>query len=139
MSNSNTNKYSLNFDHVALSVSDVDRSAEFYQQAFNLKEITNRTRKPGIRWFSFGDGRELHLISIYHGEIKLVKAVHFALSTNQFDLFTSNLEAKKIPYTDFPGKTNQINYRADGIKQIFIQDPDGYWVEVNSVGSDQNS
>lgn len=126
--------FSVSFDHVALSVSDVDRSAEFYQRAFNLKEITNRTGKEGIRWFSFGDGTELHLISIYHREIKLHKAVHFALTTDDFDSVIKNLEALEIPYTDFPGNINQINFRADGIKQVFIEDPDGYWVEVNSVG-----
>jgi catechol 2,3-dioxygenase-like lactoylglutathione lyase family enzyme len=126
--------YSLAFDHVALSVKDVNRSAEFYQRAFNLEEIKNRTEKEGIRWFSFGDGRELHLISIYDTDIKLVKAAHFALTTSEFDVFIKNLEALEIPYTDFPGNINQINIRADGIKQVFIQDPDGYWIEVNSVG-----
>jgi lactoylglutathione lyase len=29
---------------------------------------------------------------------------------------------------------NKINIRADGVKQIFFQDPDGYWIEVNSIG-----
>ena len=31
-------------------------------------------------------------------------------------------------------EVSKINIRADGIKQIFFQDPDGYWIEVNSVG-----
>jgi len=124
---------SLIFNHVALLVNDLDRSAEFYQRAFNFQEIVNRTEKEGIRWFSFGDGRELHLISIYDGDIKLHKAVHFAFSTDDFDAVIKNLEQAEIPYTDWPGNVNQINLRADGIKQVFIQDPDGYWIEVNSV------
>ena len=38
-----------------------------------------------------------------------------------------------VTYSDWPGTPNTINIRADGIKQIFFQDPDGYWIEVNNV------
>ena len=44
------------------------------------------------------------------------------------------LDKMKIIYSDWPGNSNKINIRADGIKQIFFQDPDGYWIEVNSLG-----
>ncbi|HZV69551.1 MAG TPA: hypothetical protein VFG10_08405 [Saprospiraceae bacterium] len=40
----------------------------------------------------------------------------------------------KITYSDWPGVKHKVNIRADGIKQIFFQDPDGYWIEVNSIG-----
>lgn len=33
----------------------------------------------------------------------------------------------------WPEISNKINIRADGIKQNFFQDPDGYWIEVDSV------
>ena len=39
----------------------------------------------------------------------------------------------KIKFSDWPGTPNTVNKRADGIKQIFFQDIDGYWIEVNSV------
>jgi catechol 2,3-dioxygenase-like lactoylglutathione lyase family enzyme len=133
-SRKSTSKYTVIFDHVALSVNDVDKSVEFYQKTFNLKEITNRTRKEGIRWLSFDDGRELHLISIYGGEVKLPKAVHFAISTSQFDTLIQHLEDINVPYTDWPGTIGKINFRADGIKQVFLQDPDDFWIEINSVG-----
>ena len=38
-----------------------------------------------------------------------------------------------IEYSDFPGNLNKINIRPDGITQVFFQDPDGYWIEVNSI------
>ncbi|MEM7108025.1 MAG: hypothetical protein AAF519_07350 [Bacteroidota bacterium] len=47
----------------------------------NLKEITNRTKNPGIRWFSLGEGKELHLVSTVPGDAKINKVVHFALTT----------------------------------------------------------
>ena len=121
------------FNHLALSVADVDRSAEFYKDVLGLEEITNRTKMEGIRWFSFNEGKELHLISVIKEKVTINKAVHFALTTPDFDNFVKILESKDIKYSDWLGTEGKINIRADGIKQIFFQDPDGYWIEVNSV------
>lgn len=125
--------FNLTFNHIALSVKDVNRSAEFYGSILKLQEITNRTKMDGIRWFSMGEARELHLISIVKENVSINKAVHVALSTSNFDAFVKVLEKNKIVYSDWPGALNKINIRADGVKQVFFQDPDGYWIEVNSV------
>jgi lactoylglutathione lyase len=77
----------------------------------------------------------LHLISFLKEPVTINKAVHIALTTSNFDAFVKTLETKNIPYSDWPGIPNKINIRADGIKQIFFQDPNGYWIEVNSVGN----
>ena len=88
----------------------------------------------GIRWFSLGEGKELHLISIIKDNVTINKAVHLALTTSNFDNFIKTLERTNIVYSDWTGTPHKINIRADGIKQIYFQDPDGYWIEVNSVG-----
>jgi len=124
---------SFTFNHLALSVKDVDQSAQFYKDVIGLEEITNRTEINGIRWFSFGEGKELHLISVLKEPVTINKAVHFALSTLSFDAFVEKLNEAKILYSNWPGTENKITIRADGIKQIYLQDPDGYWIEVNSV------
>ena len=121
---------------MALSVKDVNRSAEFYKTVMNLPEITNRTEMKGIRWFSLGNNQELHLISILPGTVTITKAVHLGLSSSHLDAFIKKLAALKIIYSDWPGKPNTVNIRADGIKQIFFQDPDGYWIEVNDAVQD---
>jgi catechol-2,3-dioxygenase len=59
-----TTSIDIVLNHLALSVTDVDSSAEFYRTVLNLQEITNKTRIDGIRWLSLGEGKELHLISI---------------------------------------------------------------------------
>ena len=128
-----TTSSSFTFNHLALSVSDVDRSAEFYKDVLGLEEITNRTKMEGIRWFSFNEAKELHLISVIKEKVTINKAVHFALTTPDFDNFVKILESKDIKYSDWLGTEGKINIRADGIKQIFFQDPEGYWIEVNSV------
>jgi lactoylglutathione lyase len=125
--------FNFTFNHLALSVKDVDRSAEFYKNVLNLREITNRTKIEGIRWFSFSDGKELHLISILSEKVTINKAVHFALTSSNFDALIKSLTEMNITYSDWPGTPNTINIRADGIKQVFFQDPDGYWIEVNNV------
>ena len=107
-------KLNFSFNHVAISVTDLERSCTF----------------------TTGNGIELHLISTIKERVKINKAVHFALSTKDFDKFIQNLDGKKIPYSDWPGTPQKINVRADGIRQVFLQDPDGYWIEVNSVSQE---
>lgn len=131
----NAQDTNFTFNHIALSVKSLNESANFYKEVLQLQEITNKTKMEGIRWFSFGEGKELHLISFLKEPVTINKAVHFALSTSNFDAFLKILETKKIPYSDWPGTPNKINIRADGIKQIFFQDPNSYWIEVNSVGN----
>ena len=125
--------FNLTFNHLALSVKDANRSADFYGNILKFQEITNRTKMDGRRWFSLGEGKELHLILTLKENVSVNKAVHLALTTPNFDSFVKMLEKMNVVYSDWPGTLNKINIRADGIKQIFFQDPDGYWIEANSV------
>ena len=123
------------FNHVALSVTDLERSADYYSDVFGLNEIENLGGAEGIRWFSLGEGKELHLISIINEPVTLNKAVHFAVSTPDFDGFIERLKNGGIDYSSWAGETGSITVRADGVRQVYVQDPDGYWIEVNSAGS----
>ena len=129
----NNMEYSFSLDHMALSVKDVDSSVDFYKNVLGLKEITNRTKIEGIRWLTLSDGTELHLISIIRDSFTLNKAIHLGLSTPNFDSFIKRLKILKIDYSDWPGKPQTVNLRTDGIKQIYFQDLDGYWIEVNNI------
>lgn len=51
------------------------------------------------------------------------------------DGLVKRLKELKIAYSDWPGKPNTVTVRADGVKQIYLQDPDGYWIEVNDAGA----
>jgi lactoylglutathione lyase len=127
--------FDLKMDHTALSVQNVDRSAAFYTNILKLQEITNKTKKEGIRWISLGDGKELHLVSTIKEPVTINKAVHLAFKCPHFDALIKMLESEKITYSDWSGTLNKITVRADGIQQIYFQDPDGYWIEVNSVAN----
>mgnify|MGYP003644129465 CR=1 FL=1 len=128
-----SNLFSLTLNHNAISVKDVNRSVAFYKNVLHLQEITNRTEKEGIRWMSLGEGKELHLISTIKEPVFINKAVHVAFTTNEFENFINVLKEMKITYSDWVGTLNKISIRADGIKQVYIQDPDGYWIEINST------
>ncbi len=128
----------LSFNHIALSVKDLDRSASFYKDVMKLTEITNNSGRTGIRWFSLSGGRELHLI-LNPESVLINKSLHIAFASSSFDGFLKHMNDLKIPYSDFEGKLQAVNTRGDGIKQIYFQDPDGYWLEVNSVGARSTS
>jgi lactoylglutathione lyase len=124
--------FDFTFNHIALSVKDLNASVEFYKKVFQLPEITNRTANPNIRWVSLHEGKELHLISNAE-PVKLNKSVHLALTINDLEAFQKHLSQLKIPYSDWAGNANTVTTRADGVKQIYVQDPDGYWIEINNA------
>lgn len=127
--NENTMQFSV--DHYAINVNNLQRSVNFYQSVFGIKEIHNGTEKSHIRWFRLGDRQELHIISVENLKLQIPKGVHLALTTADIPLFVEHLKTLNISYFDWPGKENAISVRPDKVKQVYIQDPDGYWIEIN--------
>ncbi|WP_047545930.1 VOC family protein [Psychroserpens sp. Hel_I_66] len=119
-------------DHIALSVKNVNESIAFYQKVLQLKEIKNTASSSKTRWLSFGDGKQLHLIPRPDAEIKTNKAVHFALSTYDLKSFKEHLKTLEINYSDWRDTTEKNYIRDDGIEQVYFQDPNGYWIEINN-------
>lgn len=122
--------FSLN--HVALSVKDVDASIAFYKKVFRLTEIENTASNSKTRWLSLDEGKQLHLIPRPEFTVKTNKAVHFALATASIDLFIDHLVTLKIDFSDWKNTPDKGYIRKDGIQQVYFQDPDGHWVEVNN-------
>ena len=120
-------------DHYAINVDNLDRSVAFYQDIFDLKEIKDGTELDHIRWFRLGSSEELHIIQVDSLYKKLPKGVHLALRTLDLESFRESLTHKNIPYFDWPGKASEVSIRPDGVHQLYIQDPDGYWIEVNDA------
>ncbi len=125
--------HTFSLNHIALSVKDVNVSIAFYQSVLQLEEIENTASDSPTRWLSLGSGQQLHLIPRPELEVKVNKAVHFALNTPDMDAFVAHLVALDVHYTDWLDTPNRDYIRKDGIKQVYFQDPDGYWVEVNDA------
>lgn len=122
--------FSFKKDHDALLVKDLQVAAEFYQNILGLKEIPNGGLPDHIRWFQLDDKVQLHLIEDKEDVVK-TKGVHFALNTPKFERFMEHLKANNVAFENWPGEKETTNARPDGVKQIYLQDPDGYWIEVN--------
>lgn len=125
----------LSFDHYTIKVSDLEASISFYNKVLGLDEIKNRTEKPHIRWFSLGNGTELHIVEGETEEIRTNIGVHLALKLVNFDKFIDHLKSHEVKPHNSKGKRGKITTRADGVRQVYFQDPDGYWIEVNEAGS----
>lgn len=120
-------------NHIAISVKDVDVSVDFYQKVLQLKEIQNTASNSKTRWLQLEEQKQLHLIPRPNLEVKTNKAVHFALATNNIETFISHLLDLGVEYSDWTGTPNKDYIRKDGVQQVYFQDPDGYWVEVNNA------
>lgn len=124
--------HSFSFNHIALAVKDVTASVAFYKSVLNLMEIPNTASSSKTRWLLLNKDVQLHLIPRPNAEINTNKAVHFALATPDLDWFIKTLNALNIDYSDWTNSPNKDYVRKDGIKQVYFQDPDGYWIEVNN-------
>ena len=124
---------SFSLNHIALSVQDVDESIAFYQKVFQFEEIENTASNSTTRWLSISEEKQLHLIPRPDEEIKINKAVHFALSTSDLKSFIAHLESLNIDYSDWRNTPKKDYVRKDGILQVYFQDPNGFWIEVNNA------
>ncbi len=124
------------FDHFALLVSDLGRAATFYQEVIGLREIENATQQKHIRWFSLGGERSLHLIeSTDAATLSRHKSVHLALTVADLDSFMKKMHRSEQYFENWQGVADSTNLRPDGVAQIYFQDPDGYWIEVNDAAA----
>jgi hypothetical protein len=61
-----------------------------------------------------------------------------AFSPKNFELFIDNLKENEVNFSNWKGELNKIQERVDGKRQIWIQDPQGYWIEINDIHSKPN-
>ena len=120
-------------DHAAVHVADLDRSVAFYRGLFGVAEAPTPGDPAVIRWLDLGGGASLHLIRYPGGVPPTTKAVHFALRVLDLDAVVARAQARGVPYSDWPGVAGAVSVRGDGVRQIYVQDPDGYWIEVNEA------
>ncbi len=122
----------LAFDHQALQVTDLAESAAFYADVLGLREIPEPSGLEIIRWFDLGNGQQLHLIALDEPQV-ISKATHFALAVHDLDAFLDHLRSNGVRYSDWAGTAGMVSDRADGVRQVYIQDPDEHWIEINTA------
>ena len=129
--------FDIQIDHVTLLVSDVDRSADFYLKILMLTEFeTPWGKTPMGRMFSIGAAGELHLAKGEATANEPDKRSHYAFRVKEFDDYLVFLKDNGVNYGSFEGTPGVFQTRPDGVRQVYFQDPDGYWIEVNSGPGD---
>jgi len=118
-------------DHIALLVRDLEESVAFLTRVLGLTEGVNPMGGTHIRWIEIGDGRRFHLQAGDVSKVHVEKQTHFALSATDFDAVLARFRAQNIAFTDMAGTLGAINTRPDGMRAVFLRDPNGYWFEVN--------
>jgi lactoylglutathione lyase len=126
----------VRLDHVALHVADTQKSIDFYQGAFGLEEIPSPFLPGGPRWLAFAGGLALHLQPGRTQPVGASRRIHFAVTLPSLDPVLVYLRAHQILWVDSAERPGRISRtRTDGVQQIFFQDPDGYWIEVNDMAA----
>jgi catechol 2,3-dioxygenase-like lactoylglutathione lyase family enzyme len=127
--------YDLEFDHYTILVKNLEKSAEFYENILQLKEVDTPWGEDlalPVLFFDIGNNQQLHVTQQENESIKLSKIIHIAYTVKDFDGYLEFLNEKGIEYGDWSGKNKKFQTRIDGVKQIYFQDPDGYWIEINN-------
>ena len=125
-------------DHVTLIVKDLELSRQFYCDLLGMHEIYRPSFSFGGKWFQVGDA-QIHLI-LEHDESgpvgentstqkKSSRNRHFALEIEDGHAAAKFFQDRGIPLVAGPQE------RPDGVVQIFVNDPDGYVVELCSPPS----
>lgn len=117
-------------NHIAVSVTDLEESEEFYRDIIGLKQIDEPFNVGMHAWFDIG-GSELHIIASADERTEHDIGSHLCFSVPDMDAFVQNLAENGITYYDFEENEGEMTLRPDGVHQIYFTDPDGYWVEVN--------
>ncbi len=129
----------LRLHHVAIIVTDLDRSAAFYQQLFGLSPIPRPPFPiPGL-WLGVGD-LQVHLTVHAPGNFRSRQVdnddIHFAFNTRDFEGLVTQAHAmgfsEDAPRDD-PMHMILKRQGMAGFPQLYLMDPDRNIIEVNGA------
>lgn len=123
-------------NHIAVYVNDLKTSTDFYSDIIGLEKMEEPFKDGRHTWFTLGVQGQLHLISGAKKGMEQIKDRHLCFSVASIEDFMSTLDKNNIKYTNWKGDSSSPTVRPDGVKQIYFQDPDGYWLEVNNDRQD---
>ncbi|MGN6488675.1 MAG: VOC family protein [Devosia sp.] len=118
-------------DHIALLARDLDETARFLTEVLQIREVPNPMGGTHIRWFELGNAQRIHVQAGDISRTHVEKRTHFALSAPDLDAVIARFRATGVEFTDMAGAVGEVNVRPDGMRAVFVQDPNGYWFEIN--------
>ena len=129
----------VNLHHVAVIVTDLERSAAFYQELFGLRQIERPPFSISGMWLGVG-ALQVHLTVYPEGNFRkgLVNTddTHFAFNTADFEGFVAR--AKEMGFKEEAAEDDPLRLivrrrGAAGFPQVYLIDPDHNIIEVNGA------
>lgn len=126
--------------HVALTVTDLERSRRFYREILELREIARPPFNFPGAWFELSGGQQLHLIVHTNPTFRTGKGLdsrdnHFAFRVPSFReaVAWSHAKGYREDAADEFARVI-VNPRATaGFPQLYILDPDRHVIEINAA------
>lgn len=121
----------VHINHTAIYVIDIQKTASFYSSIIGLDTVPEPFHDGKHIWYSTGAHSMLHVIQGATEKRAYYKNQHTCFTVPDFEIFLEKLQSANWTWEDVAGKKNAITTRIDGVHQIWLQDPDGYWLEIN--------
>ena len=120
------------FNHLTVYVTDLTRASDFYKKVMLLDTIPEPFHDQRHTWFRMSDHGQLHVVSGAKEDVPHDVNIHLAFTVASLPDFMKHLDQLGVKYGNFAGESNKIAVRLDKVQQIYLQDPYGYWIEVNN-------
>ncbi len=120
-------------NHTAIYVVDLKKSGDFYQNIIGLDTVPEPFHDNAHIWLRTSPISTMHIILGAEKFKEYYKNQHTCFSVSDYDAFIAKLRKANMSFEDVAGNKNAITTRIDGVHQIWLQDPDGYWLEINDA------
>lgn len=123
----------IRINHTAIFVKDIQKSGHFYQNILGLQRIKDPFNDDAHIWLETSQNTSLHIIKGAAASLIYFKNHHTCYSVKDISTIIKKLEEGQFSFEDVDGNKGKYSTRADGVRQIYLQDPDGYWIEINDA------
>jgi len=122
----------IKVNHVSRICEDAENSRAFYMDVLGATKL-NRPNFPSPGYWLWLGNVQLHLIQGKHAKQEAMHAAgiptgqvnHYSFEVYDFDAVEAKLKKMKYPF-----KKNRVPEGNNVIHQLFLQDPDGHYVEI---------
>jgi glyoxylase I family protein len=125
--------------HVALTVTDLERSRKFYREILSMEEIARPAFNFPGAWFRLTDSQRVHLIvhdrPTFREKPLDTRDVHFAVRVPDYHAAVEFLRSKgyrEDAEPDDPYRMILQPHATAGFPQIYVCDPDRHVIEFNA-------